>query len=216
MLALRRADAASVSAILHLTDKKMWKIKGENKSVPHCDSGLTLARMTSAVVSNRKHKPKSAGALLPSPGSADRALAASHLPLADARAMGRSSRPTGGRRVEPGHDGEGGGTPPPCFLQTNGNFAPSPPHLVVLLPLRGGRRERGDGFCENNSKAILSPDQRLKGGRAECWARHPHPNPLPPKGARGATGIPHPNSQRFEWELSRQVGGGKRGFSQNK
>jgi hypothetical protein len=170
--------------------------------------------MTSAVVSNRKHKPERRVRAVAFAGRrADRALDASHLPLADARAMGRSSRPTSGCRVEPGHDGkEEGGSP--CFLQTNGTFA-SPHHIWWSPAADWEAGGRGGDFRENHSKAILSRDQRLKGGRANAGRHPPHPNPLQ-KGRGRATGVPPTQFSEVRMGTFEAGGGGKRGFSQNK
>jgi hypothetical protein len=172
------------TAILHLTGKKAWKINGENKSVPHCDSGLTLRRMTSAVVSIRKHEPRvHAVAFIGRRG--DRALAASHLPLADARAMDG--------RVEPGHDGEREGDPlPPVFCKRMGILRPLH-HIWWSSPL--ARREEGGGmttFVKTTPRRFCRQIRGLTEAAPNTGRAPPHPNPLPQRGQGQQRGYPHP------------------------
>jgi hypothetical protein len=119
-------------------------------------------------------------------------------------------------RVEPGHDEEREGDPnPPVFCKRMGALRRLHHIWWSFSRLRRGKRGRDDDFRENNSKAILSPDQRLKEGLAECWASTPRPNPLPQRGAREQWGDSTQFSEVRMGTFS-PGGGGKRGFSQNK
>src|SRR2546423_2816849 len=131
-------------SIHHCSGKIAWEIKRENKFIPHRQNGLRLARMTSAVVSNRECEFRRTCEALP---SAPRALFAESL-ISNIRLAG-----------EPQHLGcwgmEEGGTPPHFFDKQNEQFLTRSRSANLFLERRPARHTQRGGGCVDSGKTSL-------------------------------------------------------------